>query len=91
MPTQPLDDRQISVEEYLSTGYEPDCEYDDGVVQERSLGEFEHSFLQALLTTIFTNNMEGWGVFWPPGAARPDCRAQVSGARRVCAARRIAL
>jgi Uma2 family endonuclease len=53
----------ISVEEYLSTVYEPDCEYDDGVIVERNLGEFEHSFLQILLGSIFTNNMESWGVF----------------------------
>jgi hypothetical protein len=90
MATQPIGNRLISVEEYLSTGYEPDCEYDDGVVQERSLGEFEHSFLQALLTTIFTNNMEEWGVF-----GLPEQRVQIA-ARRflvpdVCAARRIAL
>jgi Uma2 family endonuclease len=68
MATQPISDQQlgsrlISVEEYLSTGYEPDCEYEDGVVVERNLGEFEHSFLQTLLATIFTNNMEAWGVF----------------------------
>jgi len=63
MATQPIGDRFVPVEEYLSTGYEPDCEYDDGVVVERNLGEFEHSFLQANLGTIFTNNMEAWGVF----------------------------
>jgi Uma2 family endonuclease len=68
MATQPINDhsisnRSISVEEYLSTGYEPDCEYADGVIVERNLGEFEHSFLQAFLGTIFTNNMDSWGVF----------------------------
>ena len=63
MATQPLGDRFISVEEYLSTGYEPDCEYDDGVVVERNLGEFEHSFLQITLGTLFTVNMDNWGVF----------------------------
>ena len=63
MATQPIGDRLISVEEYLSTGYEPDCEYDDGVVVERNLGEFEHSFLQTILATLFTNNMDNWGVF----------------------------
>ena len=51
------------MEEYLSTGYEPDCEYEDGMVVERNLGEFEHSFLQTILATIFTNNMDAWGVF----------------------------
>jgi len=63
MATQPFGDRFVSVEEYLSTGYDPDCEYDDGVVVERKLGEFEHSFLQILLGTLFTVNMDGWGVF----------------------------
>jgi Uma2 family endonuclease len=63
MATQPIGDRFIPVEEYLSTGYDPDCEYDDGVVVERNLGEFEHSFLQTILAAIFTNNMDGWGVF----------------------------
>jgi len=63
MATQPIADRYVPVEEYLSTAYEPDCEYDDGTIVERNLGEFEHSFLQIVLGTIFTNNMEGWGVF----------------------------
>jgi Uma2 family endonuclease len=68
MATQPISEhpaggRLISVEEYLSTGYEPDCEYDDGVVVERNVGEFEHSFLQTILATIFTNKMDAWGVF----------------------------
>ncbi len=66
MATQPLGERAvrlISVEEYLSAIYEPDCEYDEGVVVERNLGEFEHALLQTLLATLFTNNMDGWGVF----------------------------
>jgi Uma2 family endonuclease len=73
MATQPIGDRFIPVEEYLSTGYEPDCEYEDGVVVERNLGEFEHSFLQAVLVTILTNNMETWGVF-----GLPEQRVQIS-------------
>ena len=63
MATQPMSDRYVPVEEYLSTVYEPDCEYDDGVVVERNLGEFEHAFLQTLLGTLFTNYMDNWGVF----------------------------
>jgi Uma2 family endonuclease len=53
----------ISVEEYLSTSYHPDCEYDEGVLEERNLGEFEHSFLQINLGTIFTTHIAEWGVF----------------------------
>jgi len=63
MATQPIGDRFVPVEEYLSTLYEPDCEYDDGVVVERNLGEFEHAYLQTLLATLFTNNMDAWRVF----------------------------
>jgi Uma2 family endonuclease len=60
---QPLGGRLISVDEYLATGYEPDCEYDNGLIVERNVGEFEHSFLQISIGTIFTTNMDAWGVF----------------------------
>jgi Uma2 family endonuclease len=36
----------VSVEEYLHTSYRPDCDYVDGEVQERNLGEFEHGSMQ---------------------------------------------
>lgn len=63
MATQPIADSLISVEEYLDTDYEPDCEYNEGVLEERNLGEFEHSFLQTILATLFTNRIGEWGVF----------------------------
>ena len=73
---KPLAGRLISLKEYLSTGYEPDCEYEDGVIVERNVGEFEHSFLQAILAALFTNDMEGWGVF-----ALTEQRVQVTSRR----------
>jgi Uma2 family endonuclease len=36
----------VSVEEYLNTSYDPDCEYVDGEVVERNLGEKKHSKAQ---------------------------------------------
>ncbi|MDP9169439.1 MAG: Uma2 family endonuclease [Acidobacteriota bacterium] len=36
----------ISVEQYLKTSYRPDCDYVDGEVLERNLGEFEHGSMQ---------------------------------------------
>lgn len=33
----------IPVEEYLSTAYRPDCDYVDGEVLERNVGETPHS------------------------------------------------
>jgi Uma2 family endonuclease len=37
---------QVSVEEYLRTTYDPDCDYVDGEIVERNLGERDHSELQ---------------------------------------------
>lgn len=62
MATQPIADRYVPVEEYLRTSYDPDCEYDDGVVVERNLGEIEHAFLQSLLATLFTTRADEWHV-----------------------------
>ena len=62
MATQPVFDLPVSVEEYLSTVYEHDCEYVDGVIEERDLGEFEHSFLQLFLGSIFVAHRAEWGV-----------------------------
>jgi Uma2 family endonuclease len=36
----------ISVEQYLNTSYRPDCDYVDGEVLERNLGERDHSGTQ---------------------------------------------
>ena len=63
MATQPIAAPLISVEEYLRTVYETDREYNEGVVEERNLGEFEHSFLQVNLGTLFTIHIAEWGVF----------------------------
>ena len=52
MATQALPKTFVSLEEYLSTGYQPDCEYNEGVVEERNLGELDHSYLQGLLTAL---------------------------------------
>jgi len=43
----------ISVEEYLATSYRPDCDYVDGHILERNLGEFDHSRLQTALAVYF--------------------------------------
>lgn len=47
---------------YLSTSYRPDCDYLDGVVLERNVGERDHSRLQALLAGYFLVREEQWGV-----------------------------
>jgi Uma2 family endonuclease len=63
MATQPVYDKPVSVEEYLSMEFEHDCEYVDGVIEERDLGEFEHAYVQGLLIGLFLKNREQWGVY----------------------------
>ncbi len=52
----------ISVEEYLSTSYRPDCDYVDGEVRQRNVGEYEHSRLQTRLTIWFGNREREWHI-----------------------------
>jgi hypothetical protein len=42
-----------SEQEYLTTSYEPDCEYDEGVLLERNAGEQPRSILQVALGSFF--------------------------------------
>ena len=76
MATLPIDDPLVTVEEYLHTSYRPDCDYVDGRIEERNVGEHDHGFLQILLGTLFTNHRQLWGVH-----TVTDVRIQVSAKR----------
>lgn len=43
----------ISVDEYLSTSYRPDCDYVDGEVLDRNLGERDHASVQRRILFYF--------------------------------------
>jgi Uma2 family endonuclease len=58
MSTQTL----VSVDEYLRTSYEPDCEYVDGEVVERNAGEKEHSKLQMALAAYLHRRRKQWNI-----------------------------
>jgi len=66
----------ISVDEYLRTAYSPDCDYVDGEVQERNLGERDHSDLQGEFIHYFRARRRQWKVY-----AYPEQRVQVSPTR----------
>jgi Uma2 family endonuclease len=68
---------QIPLSEYLNTTYRPDCDYIDGEVKERNLGERSHSFLQAIIAALFFNYFDVWNV-----VAGTELRVRV-GATRV--------
>jgi Uma2 family endonuclease len=66
----------VPVEKYLRTSYHPDCDYVDGQVLERNIGERDHSRIQRELIFFFCNWQETWNVF-----VFPEQRVQVSPSR----------
>ena len=51
-----------TVREYLSTSWSPDREFVNGRIEERNLGEKEHSIIQRFLTVLFALKRAEWGV-----------------------------
>src|SRR5690348_1310707 len=52
----------VSEQKYLHTPYQPDCEFADGVLTERNVGEEKHSWLQAILTAYLVARRKQWGI-----------------------------
>jgi Uma2 family endonuclease len=67
---------RLSVDEYLATSYRPDCDYVNGEIEERNLGEKEHSILQRALIYLFLLNRNTWKV-----EVFPELRVQVKATR----------
>jgi Uma2 family endonuclease len=55
----------IPLEEYLSTSYDPDVEYVDGVLVERHIGDWPHSSVQSNILFALTARYRG--VYAVPG------------------------
>jgi Uma2 family endonuclease len=53
---------QIPVEEYLRTSYDPDCEYVDGEVLDRNVGEQDHTLVQKRLLRLLMQLEERLGI-----------------------------
>jgi Uma2 family endonuclease len=66
----------VPLEEYLTTVYEPDCEYVDGEILERSMGEVDHGGLQGILVAWFYNHRKKLGLH-----VFPETRTQVAARR----------
>jgi Uma2 family endonuclease len=52
----------ISVSEYLNTSYRPDCDYVDGRIEERNVGEHDHAAVQAALILWFGQRQQEWNI-----------------------------
>jgi Uma2 family endonuclease len=52
----------VPLEEYLSRTYEPDMDYDDGVLIGRNVGKRKHSRSQILIGTYVCEREKEWGI-----------------------------
>jgi Uma2 family endonuclease len=73
MATMPTSEELWTVREYLSTSWSPDREFIDGRIEERNLGEKEHSIIQRYLTVLFAMKRAEWKV-----EVFPELRTQVA-------------
>jgi len=62
----------ISVEEYLASTFRPDCDYVDGHIEQRNLGELSHSRIQSRLVVFLARYEEPLGI-----EVLPEIRVQV--------------
>ena len=52
----------VPVSEYLHSSYSPDCDYIDGELQERNVGELDHAEVQGALVQWFRNHGKEWNI-----------------------------
>jgi Uma2 family endonuclease len=64
---------QVTVEDYLKMSADPDCEYVAGVIEERPVGEYDHSTWQTILVLFFSGKSLEWEI-----KARTELRVQVA-------------
>ncbi|MGA2251045.1 Uma2 family endonuclease [Terracidiphilus sp.] len=62
----------VTLDEYLHSSYEPDAEYVDGVIEERTMGEWSHADLQAAILDYFRSRRLEWNI-----RAAAELRVQV--------------
>ena len=66
----------LSIEEYLRNSYEPDADYVDGVIEERCLGQWDHSAWQDAIGAWFRAHAKEWNV-----RVRPEMRVRTGPTR----------
>jgi Uma2 family endonuclease len=64
---------RVPLEVYLTTSWEPDAEYVDGVIEERPMGEWNHADWQAAVLEYFRKRRAEWNI-----RVAAELRVQVS-------------
>jgi Uma2 family endonuclease len=63
----------VPLDVYLSSSFEPDAEYVDGIIEERPMGEWNHANWQAAILEFFRSRRNDWKI-----RAAAELRVQVS-------------
>jgi len=66
----------VPLSTYLKSEYEPDAEYVDGHIEERAVGENDHSAWQDAICFWFRQHAKEWNI-----RVRPELRTQVAPTR----------
>jgi len=66
----------ITLDEYISTSYSPDCEYIDGVVVERNVGQGKHAYAQGKIYLFLSGQVLSRSLI-----VLPEQRVRVSSTR----------
>ena len=69
----------MTVEDYLHSSFSPDVEYIDGQIEERNMGENDHSAWQKALVVWFEMQAVSAGI-----RVRPELRVQVDAHAYLC-------
>lgn len=66
----------VPIQVYLTSSFEPDADYVDGEIEERAMGENDHSAWQAAIVAWFRQQAKDGQI-----RVRPELRVQVSATR----------
>lgn len=66
----------VPLEEYMRTSYSPDCEYIDGVILERNVGQGKHAYTQGKIYAKLNEQLNPKGLM-----ALPELRVRVASSR----------
>ena len=61
----------VRLEKYIGKSFRPDCDFVDGELQERNLGELEHSEMQMAVLLWFAKHLTDWEL-----SVLPEMRVQ---------------
>jgi Uma2 family endonuclease len=64
---------QLSVQDYLKTTCDPDCEFVEGVLEERPVGERDHAAWQDAILAWFRDRKREWNIL-----VYPELRVQIA-------------